>query len=205
MASEGKRFAKCPTWWVRDGLLSEFKGGKMAGQSIAGLKCLIAISLHIDFYSLTVQLSFSEFEKVTGLSRPMVAKGIFLIEKLGIIKVRRGYKNEYELTESPDDSGWGKLPVAYLKKELPSISNAGRVPLFALRLYMQLITDRPNTSSSMWMTHDTITAKAGTQPRDIKPSIDILINHYLISVARSEDADKPGRQYSRNVFTIRGL
>lgn len=205
MSSNGKRFAKCPTWWVRKGLLDKFKAGDKAGQSIAGLKCIMAISLHVNYQSMSVKLSFSELEKLTGLSRPMVSKGIFLIEELGIVTVQRGYKNEYTLVEKTDDLGWGQLPLSYLKVQLPQISNAGRVPLCALKLYMQLIADRPNDSAVMSMNHKTITQKIGTQPRDIKPSLDILFSHYLISVARSEDDDRRGRQYSRNVYTIRGL
>lgn len=199
------RFSKCPTWWVREGLLREFKGGRTTGTSIAGLKCLIAISHHVYFYTLKAELSFSHLESLTGLSRPMVSKGISLLEELEIIRVEKKYRSIYELVEKVGNPGWGQLPIAYLKKELPSIPNRGRVTLFALKLYFQLIADRPNDSPSLPMKHDTISSKVGTQARDIKPSIDILVNHLLVAVHRSEDVDKDGFKHAKNVYTLRGL
>lgn len=201
MRSQGKRFGRCPTWWVREGLLKEFKGGTSTGESIAGLKCLAAITLHIDFHDLTTQLSYSDLERLTGLSRPMVARGISLLEKLEILEIQKGYRHTYKLLNKPGDNRWGKLPHAYLKAELPNIPNRGRNTLFALRLYFQLIADRPKDSPRLSMTHDTINAKVGTQPRDIKPSIDILFNHVLIGVNREPDS----AEYSANIYYIRGL
>lgn len=201
------RFSKCPTWWVRGGLLKDaFPSGKHAGESIAGLKCLIAISHSVNFHSLATTLSYSELEKATGLSKPMVAKGISLLERNGIIHIDRGYKNTYTLLESLSDSGWAKLPVDFLKKELPSMPNRGRVSLFALKFYLQLLADRPNNSPVMHMTYETISQKVGTQTRDIKPSIDILFNHNLISVSRTEThfMDKT-IVYKKNEYHIRGL
>lgn len=197
----GYRFGRCPTWWVRDGLLKEFKGGASTGKSIAGLKCLIAITLYVDFYDLKALLSYSDLERLTGLSRPMVGHGINLLNELRILDIHKGYRHTYQLLNKEGDNYWGKLPHSYLKVELPSIPNRGRNTLFALRLYFQLIADRPNDSPRVSMTHDTINAKVGTQPRDIKPSIDILFNHMLIGVNRDPDTSA----YTKNVYYIRGL
>lgn len=197
----GNRFGRCPTWWVRDGLIKDFKGGSSTGKSIAGFKCLIAITLNIDFYDLTAQISYSELERLTGLSRPMVSQGVSLLNELGILEVQKGYRHTYRLLNKPGDDRWGKLPHAYLKAELPNIPNRGRNTLFALRLYFQLIADRPNDSPSVSMTHITINQKVGTQPRDIKPSIDILFNHMLIGVNRDPDTSA----YVHNVYRIRGI
>lgn len=202
------QFAKCPTWWTRDSTLKEFfKGGRLVGESIAGLKCIIAIAHNVNFYTLEAELSYSALEKATGLSRPMVSKGLSLIENCGIVKIERGYRNKYTLLESDTDRGWAKLPIDYLKKELHSLPNRGRVTLFALKFYLQLLADRPNKSIVMYMTYDTIREKVGTQQRDIKPSIDILFTHNLISVAKSEDEVLgSGRiAYKKNEYTIRGL
>lgn len=205
MASQ---FSKCPTWWIRNGILkSGFKGGNKTGESIAGLKCIIAISHSANFYSMEAELSYSALEKLTGLSRPMVSKGIDLIQRLGLIEIEKGYRNKYKLiSENGYDVYWAKLPLNYLRKELPKIYNRGRVTLFALKFYFQLLSDRPNGSVVMHMTYDTINIKVGTQPRDIKPAIDLLFNHNLISVAKAEAEDMRGKkEYKKNEYTIRGL
>lgn len=203
------RFARCPTWWVREEILKTgFKGGKHTGESIAGLKCIIAISHHVNFHTLEAELSYSSLEKLTGLSRPMVSKGLELIKTLGLVEIEHGYRNKYKLIEGRgDDDHWAKLPVDYLKRELPEIPNRGKVTLFALKFYIQLLADRPNTVNVMHMTYDTIRAKVGTQQRDIKPSIDILFNHNLISVFKSEDPEIGGGRisYRKNEYLIRGI
>jgi hypothetical protein len=202
-------FSKCPTWWARNGLLKTgFKGGEETGKSIAALKCIIAISHNINFHSLSVSMSFSDIEKLTGLSRPMVSAGLDLISSLGIVEIEKKYRNTYKMVDEVDgDSGWARLPIANLKRELPSLPNRGRVSLFALKFYLQLLADRPNKSTVMHMKYETITEKVGTQPRDIKPSINILFNHDLITVAKSSDGMSSGGKiiYQKNEYTIKGL
>lgn len=202
------QFAKCPTWWIRNGILAEeFKGGRCVGESIAGLKCIIAIAHNVNFYTLEAELSYDALGKATGLSRPMISKGLSLIENCGIVKIERLYRNKYTLLECDDDDKWAKIPLDFLKKELSSIPNRGRVTLFALKFYLQLLADRPNKSTIMYMTYGTIRDKVGTQQRDIKPSIDMLFIHNLISVAKSEDQVLGGGKvaYKKNEYTIRGI
>src|SRR5690606_12909950 len=130
-------------WWIRKGLLrNASRGGSETGTSIAALKCLAAVSGVINFYSCRGRLSFTEFETVTGLSRPMIQRGLKALEENGLLKVDRGYANEYELLVDKEDWYWAKLPVDRLLKELSGIPNRGKVPLAALKIYLILVSVR---------------------------------------------------------------
>ena len=104
-----RRFSKCPTWWVRDAQMGiqKFGGGKNAGSNISALKCILAISTSIDFHSRKAKLSISDLEALTGLSRPMVIRGLQGLAELGIVEVDKTgvhRENGKNRTISPADS-----------------------------------------------------------------------------------------------------
>lgn len=195
------RFSKCTSWWIRDRGLTEFRGGGSTGSSIAALKCAIAISLIIDFHSRRGQLSFSGLEQLTGLSRPMVQRGLTRLEELKIVKVdRTGHANSYQLTVLPDDDRWAKLPVDRLKEHLPSILNRGVVPLTALKIYLLLVSIRPNDSESVSIGYDKLCDHLGIQRSQIRAGLDILYSHSLVRITRNEEVEG-----KHNIYTILGL
>ena len=199
-----RRFSKCPTWWVRDGQLGiqKFGGGKNAGANIAALKCILGISTSIDFWTRKAKLSISDLEALTGLSRPMVIRGLKGLVELGIVEVdKTAHVYEYELTVSRNDDGWGKIPYERVRKQLPEIPNRGVVPLTALKIYLLLISLRPNESESVPIGYDTLLQYLGCQRAHIRPALDILYSHTLIRITL-EGSDAKQRH---NVYTILGL
>lgn len=200
-----RRFSKCPTWWLRVPSFpgSDFKAGKFAGTSIASLKCVMAISSKIDFSSCKAKLSFSDLEGLTGLSRPMVSKGIAIVEALEIVRVdRSGHGNEYELTVTDDDKYWAKLPTDKMAAQLPLILNRGAVSLAALKIYMQLVALRPNDSDTVALTHEKMRELTGVQKTHIRPALDVLINHSLIRLNQVTSAES---KFFHNQYTLLGL
>jgi DNA-binding transcriptional ArsR family regulator len=197
------RFSKLPSWWIRQNYLrTVFRGGSEVGTSIAALKCVIGISLVIDFRSRRGRISISELEDFTGLSRPMVQRGIKLLETMDIIEIDRGHANEYTLTELPDDSYWTKLPVDRLKRNVSTIPNRGIVPLTALKIYLLLLSFRKNDSVHITMPYDFFCSELGIQRSHIRSALDILYSHKLLHVSH-EPRVKLGSQ--PNVYTILGL
>lgn len=199
-----RRFSKCPTWWVRDGELGlkKFVGGKNTGTSISALKCILAISTCIDFSSRKAKLSISDLETLTGLSRPMVIRGLKELGELGIVEVdKTAHVHEYELTESAKDEGWGKIPYERMRKQLPEILNRGAVPMTALKIYLLLISLRPNGSESISIGYDTLLKYLGCQRAHIRPALDILYSHTLVRITL-EGTEARERH---NVYTILGL
>jgi hypothetical protein len=200
------RWTALPTWWVRQLRLGAFTGGNQAGRSIAAVKVLLALSLLADFRTRQVKCSLSGLEALTGLSRPMVITGTAALEGMEILKVdRSGHVNEYELVVTDEDKNWGKLPYELLRKHLPEIVNRGAITLAALKIYLLLVSWRPNQSLSIAISHDKIREETGIQTRHVRPALDVLINHTLIRLSVSEGAT-PGETKGRhNVYTLLGL
>jgi len=195
------RFSMLPTWWVRKGfLLTAFRGGKETGVSIAALKCVMAISTVVNFYSRKGQISYNELEDVTGLSRPMVQRGISALEEMGILKVDRGHSNEYELLIAADDSYWTKLPVARIHRELREIPNRGAVPLAGLKIYLFLLSHRKNDSLSVSTPYTVFCDMLGIQRTHVRSGLDILYSHSFLHVTPRERAGSDA-----NLYTVLGL
>ena len=121
-----------PTWWVREPGLTDFLGGGKSGASIAELKTYIGLTVLADFKTKKVKTSISDLELLTGLSRPMVIRGIKGLENRGMLNVvRDGHINHYELIISGTDDKWGKVPNDALRLHLPEIINRGAATLAA--------------------------------------------------------------------------
>lgn len=198
----GRKFSKCPSWWVRQGALQAFSSSKGAGQNIAALKCLLAISLGIDFWSRKVRLSLSDLEKATGLSRPMVIRGLKVLEGLEIVSVgKESHVHEYELTVREGDDKWAKVPFDRMKKQLPTLPNRGAIPLTALKIYLLLIAIRPNESATIPIRYDLIEEYLKCRRAHIRPALDILYSHMLVGIAL-EGEEKRRRH---NVYEVLGF
>lgn len=200
------RWSALPTWWIRQKRLGDFTGGNQAGRSISAVKVLFALSLLADFRTRKVKCSLSDLETLTGLSRPMVITGTSALEKMGVVMVdRSGHVNVYELLVTDEDSNWGKLPYELLRKHLPEIVNRGAITLAALKIYILLVSWRPNQSLSLAISHDKIREETGIQTRHVRPALDVLLNHALIRLSVSEGVT-PGELKGRhNVYTLLGL
>ena len=196
------KWCKLPTWWFREPGLVIFLGGAQAGTSIAALKCVMAISTIIDFHTRTVSVSLTDLEHVTGLSRPMVVKGIKFLEDHRIIKVDRlKHVHAYELTTKPEDDKWAKLPYDMVRKHLPEMLNRGVVPLTALKIYLTLAALRPNDSPKVAIGYTKLCEYTGTQRKNIRSALDILYSRSLVRLNPVKDDSR----VTHNEYTIIGL
>lgn len=184
----GQRFGTLPNWWFRNGkLFSELKANQ-AGEGIAVMKCLLAMSVLIDFYTKDVDASITDFEKTTGLSRPMVIKGISKLQKLGIIEVdKTNYRNNYKFVVKADDSRWAKVPLNMTRKKLSQISNRGTAPFVALKVYITLLSLRRNEEVNIKLTHEKIREYTRVQPNQIRAGLDVLFSYSLLHLLPKEE------------------
>ncbi|WP_311061436.1 hypothetical protein [Pseudomonas aeruginosa] len=79
--------------------LGAFKAGGQAGTSIAALKCLLAVSLQADFHTRTAAVSYNDFELLTGLSRPMISKGLRMLADMQILTIAGDHAHRYTVNE----------------------------------------------------------------------------------------------------------
>lgn len=199
------KFSKLPTGWTRSTGrdLSDFKGGSHTGTSISALKCLLAVSLQMDFHSRSAAVSYNDFEILTGLSRPMIAKGIRALENMGILEIGSGYAHRYTVNEV-GDTYWAKLPFDLLTRSLKDIGNRGAVRLAALKIYVLLVARRNNAYDWTALTYDQIGDHAGVRRADIRAALSELYSVSLLhaDMVHPEDGKPPFKAYFIRGLTI---
>jgi len=199
------KFSKLPTGWTRStgSDLSDFKGGDQTGTSIAALKCLLAISLQMNFHSRSAAVSYNDFETLTGLSRPMISKGIRMLESMGILEIENGHAHRYTVNEV-DDANWAKLPFDLLTRSLKDVGNRGAVRLAALKIYILLVARRNNVYEWTALTYDQIISHTGIRRADIRAALSELYSVSLLhaDVVHPENGKQPFKAYFIRGLTI---
>lgn len=201
-------WAGLPLWWIRqNGLVDTFNAKQNIGEKIAALKCLISITILIDFTTKKVRISQAKLEEFTKLSHPMVIKGLKFLQSEGLILINTEDKPyEYYVKEDMEKSNWAKLPKPIALKEFSVISNRGRKNLHAIRLYIYFLSIRLSNSNIARVSYQTIISKLKMSPNDVKSAIDILLNHSLISIDNAyQDADFDFKKNPPNRYRIKGL
>lgn len=195
----GLQFGSLPNWWFRDkSLLSNLRSDD-TGTGIAAMKCLIALSVLIDFHSRDTDSSLSDLETITGLSRPMVVRGINRLQKQGVIEVdKTNYKNNYKLLVVSGDNRWAKVPVDKVRKELKLISNRGIAPFSALKIYITLLSLRYQDKIHVKITHETLRDYTKVQPNQIRSGLDVLFSNSMIHLM-------PKDEQTSNEYKLLGL
>jgi len=203
-------FRQLPTWWVRDETaLKRFKGGRWSGCSIAALKTLLAINSLCDMAGYSARVSYQGLMTITGLSKPMIARGIKALEANSLVSVNRGgYINDYSLTCSATDQGWAKVPCIKVQECLSGLPNRGEATLAALKIYVYLLSIRPNNEKEVSVSYSKIRASTGIQQEWVRPGLDLLFSNRLIHVRRVEgfipDNFDVTDLYYYNQYTIMG-
>jgi hypothetical protein len=171
---------------------------------MAALRVYLAVALFADFYSRKAALSWTDLEHFTGLSRPMVKRGLSTLEAAALLLIDRTQRSHsYTLPTGLDDNGFVKLPKARLRSALPEMPTRGFHALDALKLYITLLRVCQRDAFTARISHAKIVEWTGTQPRRVRPAIDVLINHSLIHVemAESSETGHPYNQYRLLGFT----
>lgn len=198
-----RRFARLPNWWLRsenaDNLLLVRLRSSKTGSGIAAMKCLLALSVLIDFHSRVAEVSLTDLEMLTGLSRPMVIRGLSILEILGVVIPDKDFRtNRYELTIRNDDAYWAKVPVDIIRKKLKTISNRGIAPFTALKMYITMLGLRYKDRTTVQVMHDTLRDYTGIQTNQVRHGLDVLYSSGLIHLMPREDR-------STNEYQIIGL
>lgn len=190
--------------WVGD-TLTVFKAGNDAGAHMAALRIYLALALVADFDTREASVSWSALQQWTGLSRPMVKKGLAAAEKAGLISIDTStHKHSYRLLKQSDDEiSFTQVPLLELRKALPKLPTRGYHALDALKVYITLLTVRGRNSDRAVISHKKIQVRTGVQPARIRSAIDALVNHRLAHVQSSE-ADE-GSGHPHNEYLLLGF
>lgn len=199
-----RKWFRFSTGWIRVGDMSNFKGGQQSGESLAALKCLIAMSRHSDFYSRLAVISLTDLQSLTGLSRPMVIKGIRFLESRSFVKRSlEGFTTTYfvDVKVLLSDNKWAKLPFDMVGKALPFLPNRGSGGLAALKIYLYLASIRPNNDQVIYAKYETIRQGTNIQQKHVRIGLDLLIEHNLLRVSRVNGDG----ELRRNEYQITGI
>lgn len=197
-------FGSLPPDLIRD-ILNPFSAGRLTGVHIAALKCLLAFGLKNNFKTREVSLSLQQLNDLTGLSKPMIIRGIRRLIELGIVlkieQDKTNIVNRYKLVFR--DRRFTKIPYSYLLDHLPNFPNKGVYVLTALNIYLILLQIRENNSKQVKISYHRFSSY-GINRKYISKALEILITNDLISVSR--DVDENGCFVkSCNNYLIKGL
>ncbi len=188
-----KEWTKLPTGWIQHehGLQSFKWSAKQeidnAGQ-IAALMLLVVLAHHTNKETGLARLSYDTMMEATGISRPVIARGLNELEARRVItrdpKQKRG---TITLNNATDDSGWGKLPAngLYRNGRILAFNDFKlRVPteLDALKIYFLVVALRDNKTNRSYISYDAIQGHTGVLRNNIRPGLSILAANSLVSV-----------------------
>lgn len=200
-------YRQLPIWWTRNETdsLKIFKGGKDSGVSIAALKVLLGLCSLSDMGgSYSVEATYQKIQDITGLSRPMIAKGIRKLEAENIVLVnRQGYISNYTFNVPGSDTRYSKVPSLEMHRYLKEIPNKGEAALSALKIYIYVLSRRSSGNRTVAVSYERIRAHTGIGQKRVRTGIDILINHFLIHVIKAEEIDNPENNFA-NRYKILG-
>ncbi len=201
-----KTWMRIPTWWIRgnnNAKLLCFTTNEL-GPSIAALILYVTFALRVaetDTVTVpagTVDLTFTEIENLTGLSRHLLSKGIRKLEREGLISVTKvGRKNVYciigykidEIMPWGGRPSWGKVPRKYLydtQGRLIFSRFSLRYPaeLFALKLYLAIIAFQQSDKYFALISYPNLQDHTGIPVGKIRSGLSHLINLSLIHIDR---------------------
>jgi hypothetical protein len=177
--------------------------GVHAGSHMAALRVYFALAIEADYHQRTVAMSLTQLERSTGLSRPMVAKGLGAAVDVGLLAVDdSSYRHSYRQLADDGDVSFAKIPKARLSAALPQLPTRGFHALDCLKIYAALLVVRPRLSFQVPISHKRLVSRTRVQPRRIRAGIDVLANHRLIHVA-SVASGSSGRTH--NVYDLLGF
>jgi len=220
-------WAKMPSWWIHKDycLLSKFNArGSNLADSTAALMLYIAIVLRANKFSpkkkkgdisLSVKLSYDEFNEITFLSRALISRGLKKLCKNEIITIDKSNKtNIYQLIYKDGKERWGKLPFKYicensgLIKPFKDFTLRKKTELHALKLYLLFIERRDFSTNYARVSFDTINSYTGINRNDIESGLSLLINLNLILVYNGNNEDDmyfSSKKNTSNTYYVRGL
>ncbi|MBR7200324.1 winged helix-turn-helix transcriptional regulator [Pseudomonas sp. 14A] len=221
-------WAKLPIDWIREGGLGKFEDESYSLKSlwmtedksarnvcISSLKLYLALCCRADFPTGNASVTYEELIRLTGLSRPTVAKALKRLETEELIQrkaqaLRKG--SSIQICGWLENKGWAKIPKRWLydgslggKILMLTEFNFSRASLSALKIYIALLAYRDSKRGGIAvLSYDKLVLITGVKRHHIADAITRLYDLRMISFRQgnfSEESD-----FSRtNRYLVRGL
>ncbi|WP_285404046.1 hypothetical protein [Luteibacter sp. ME-Dv--P-043b] len=198
-------FGQMPPGWIAAGGLTEFSGGAgVSGRMLAAAKCYLAIAGYRMAQTDDTVLSTSDFQAVTGLSKPMIFEGLTILDSMELITIDSRFAantNAYRVGDLT--AGFRKVPQDILAECLPLIPNRGIGGLDAVKLYIALLYYRDEATHSATVSHQSLRTITGIRPENITKAYSVLHTAGLVVVERMSSWSSNGG-HPMNVYRLKG-
>ena len=210
-------WAKFPTVWIQNDVLSEFQWRDVKGDGTAAFLVLIALAIKlnrdkmekgVDKTSPVVSATYDQIQNLMAISRSKVAKGLALLLKHKIIERADG-QSLYKLTGVDTRGGWAMMPQEYLMAHkrittFEAFKLRSMSEFDALKLYFLMLSLRHNQSGFAHVGYTAMTERTGVPRERIKRAKSHLISLELIHAESYEElSSAEGRPSMR--YKINGL
>lgn len=188
------------------------------GEVIAALKLYIALCLKANYNKKEglpstgcVKANLTQLGKLVGMSRPMIIRGINMLERWGVIEKLGGRPAIYHIRDYESAPYWTKLPKQYLYggydrdkvSAILALPNRLRSTVDALQLYLYLAAVRDRFTEKAKVTYPKIYSVLHLDRNQISHAISNLTGSGLITV-RLEDFDEKSKKMPCNAYWLRG-
>lgn len=198
-------FGQMPPGWIAAGGLTGFSGGAgVSGRMLAAAKCYLAIAGYRIAQTDDTVLSTSDFQAITGLSKPMVFEGLVILDAMELITIDSRFASNTNAYRIGDLTlGFRKVPQDILAECLPLIPNRGLGGLDALKLYIALLYYRDEATHAATVSHQSLRTITGIRPENITKAYSVLHSAGLVVVERMSSWSSNGG-HPMNVYRLRG-
>ena len=186
------RWVRIPTGWVHEMKLLQFRweAGKGSANT-ASLMVFMAIAHTINANTGETTLTYDDLQRATSLSRPVISKGLRVLERMGLIEdLPEGKRSVYRLANyvplGTEWTGWAMLPAKRLYNAESNIIPfvdfrlRSRVELDALKLLLLFVAFRDRNTNMANISYDKITLYTGIERGRIKSGLGFLATHSLV-------------------------
>lgn len=207
-------WAKMPCDWQTDRFVHLKLRELPCGEAIAALKLYITFCLKANFkadgklaQAGCVRQSLVALGLATGLSKPMVIKGLSALVQLDLVQRLGGRPATYLICRYETASYWAKLPTKYLQgafvgevAKIARLSNRGQQVFEALQFYLYIAATRDKATLKAKITYDTLSSVLRMSRNAVSRAISYLVEQKLISLRPDPEAER----YPCNVYWLVG-
>lgn len=212
-------WAKMPCRWQTSASSHETIGASDRGEAIAALKLYVALCVKANFQPRIdlpetgcVQRSITQLCGSTGLSRPMVIRGLRKLQAWGLVDCKGGRPLIYHITDYETARYWTKLPRTHLYgaasagrlERIALMPNRNATTLHGLQLYLYVASIRSRMTNEAKVTYERITAVLGIDRNQVSKAISVLVGHDLISVRLGQTDEFSTKEFPSNIYWLNG-